>query len=253
MELEIQNITLGYKDASSPLIRGVSLTATEGELIGLVGRNGSGKSTLLRAIAATQRPSSGDVLLSGESIYTLSPDELSRLISFVNTASVGIPHLRVHEVVALGRAPYTGWLGRLADEDQAIVERSLDQVGMTSFWNKEIERLSDGERGRVMIARALAQDTPIMLLDEPTAFLDMPNRYLIEMLLGELAHTTAKTVIFSTHDLSSAMRLCDRMWVLSPEGITQGSPTELISCGAFDVIFKSTPLRMEHGQIVFDK
>lgn len=251
MMLEIKDLTLGY-DSDPMLVGGVSLTANGGELIGLVGRNGVGKSTLLRAIAATQRPRGGDVLLGGESVFDMQADELARCVSFVSTGAVGVAHLLVREVVAMGRAPYTGWLGRLGDEDRRVVAHSLDLVGMSHFADKEITRLSDGERGRVMIARALAQDTPIMLLDEPTAFLDMPNRYLVEMLLGQLAHATGKTVIFSTHDLSSALGLCDSMWVLAPEGVSCGTPDELIARGAFDVIFRGTPLRMEGDRVVFE-
>lgn len=253
MRLEIENITLGYSQRHAEtrlLAEQLSLAAPEGELIALLGRNGVGKSTLLRVLAGVRPPMKGRVLLGGSDIAAMPPAERSRKIAFVTTEQVAVAHLRVHEVVAMGRAPYTGWLGTLAPEDRRVVDESLERVGMTGFRDKALESLSDGERQRVMIARALAQDTPLMLLDEPTAFLDLPNRYQIALLLRELAHGTGKTVIFSSHDLSTAVQLCDALWVMTPGGVAAGAPEDLMLSGALNAMFGQTPLTLSPEGVV---
>lgn len=253
MRLEIEHITLGYSQRHAEtrlLAEQLSLAAPEGELIALLGRNGVGKSTLLRVLAGVRPPMKGRVLLGGSDIAAMPSAELARKIAFVTTEQVAVAHLRVHEVVAMGRAPYTGWLGTLAPEDRRVVDESLERVGMTGFRDKALESLSDGERQRVMIARALAQDTPLMLLDEPTAFLDLPNRYQIALLLRELAHGTGKTVIFSSHDLSTAVQLCDALWVMTPGGVAAGAPEDLMLSGALNAMFGQTPLTLSPEGVV---
>lgn len=253
MELQIENLALGYvqRHAETRLLAGrLTLAAPEGELIALLGRNGVGKSTLLRALAGVAAPLKGRVLLGGKEIAAMTAHERARRIAFVTTEHVAVAHLRVHEVVAMGRAPYTGWFGTLSAEDERIVGESLERVGMGTFRDKALESLSDGERQRVMIARALAQDTPLMLLDEPTAFLDLPNRYQIALLLRELAHGTGKTVIFSSHDLSTAVQLCDALWVMTPGGVAAGAPEDLMQSGALDAMFGSTPLTLSPEGVV---
>lgn len=249
MALEIKDITLGYKGGKT-LVGGLSLRAPQGELIALLGRNGVGKSTLLRVLAGVQAPLKGAVVLDGHLVLTMTAADRARRVAFVTTEPVSVAHLRVHEVVAMGRAPYTGWFGTLAAEDERIVAESLARVGMAEFRDKTVDSLSDGERQRVMIARALAQDTPLMLLDEPTAFLDLPNRYQIALLLRRLAHETGKTVIFSSHDLSTAMQLCDALWVMSPAGVAAGAPEDLVRSGALEVIFGGTPLVLSAEGVV---
>lgn len=242
--LSIKNLTLGYKE-SRILIDNLSLTAPDGDLIALVGRNGAGKSTLLRSLAGLVPPLSGDIEIDGHNIKSYSPAEIAELISFVSTEPVAVNHLSVFDVVALGRSPYTNWIGSLSESDREIVAESLDMVGMEHFAEKTIDRLSDGERQRVMIARALAQDTPIILLDEPTAFLDLPNRYEIALLLGSLARKFSKTVIFSTHDLSIGIRLCDAMWVVGPDAVHSGSPEDLMLNGVINSIFDGSSVEFD--------
>lgn len=253
MKLQIENITLGYTQRHAVtrlLAEKLSLAAPEGELIALLGRNGVGKSTLLRALAGVAAPLKGRILLGGEEIAAMTAHERAGKIAFVTTEHIAVAHLRVHEVVAMGRAPYTGWFGTLSAEDERIVGESLERVGMGAFRDKTLESLSDGERQRVMIARALAQDTPLMFLDEPTAFLDLPNRYQIALLLRELAHGTGKTVIFSSHDLSTAVQLCDALWVMTPGGVSAGAPEDLMRSGALDAMFGSTPLTLSPEGVV---
>lgn len=242
--LEVRGLTLGYRGGRT-LVRGLNVCSMGGHLTALVGRNGVGKSTLLRVMAGICRPLAGDVLLQGRSVFGLKSSELARHISFVSTEQISVAHLMVWDVVAMGRSPYTGWFGVLSDEDRGVVRRALCSVGMDDFADKSLDSLSDGERARVMIARALAQDTPLMLLDEPTAFLDLPNRYQIALLLKNLAHDTGKSIIFSSHDLSTAVELCDSLWVMSEQGVECGEPYALVERGAFEPIFRGTDLVMD--------
>lgn len=204
----LDHISLGYD--RRPLLEQVDVAFARGELTGLVGRNGTGKSTLLRAIAGLHKPLAGRILIDGRPLRRLD----ARLIAFVSTEKVSVDNLRVADVVGLGRAPYTDWLGTLTDDDRGYVDRALHLVGMQAFADQPLQRLSDGERQRVMIARALAQQTPIILLDEPTAFLDLPNKYEICLLLRTLAHDQGRTILFSTHDLGLALEFCDTLAIL---------------------------------------
>ena len=205
--IKLENISLGY--GSRRLLDNASATFEHGTLTALLGRNGAGKSTLLRAIASLGNLDGGTVSLGGDDIKRLHPEQIARLVSFVTTDKVRIPNLTCQDVVALGRAPYTNWIGRMQDIDREIVAEALAAVGMSDFANKTMDAMSDGECQRVMIARALAQQTPIILLDEPTAFLDLPTRHEICSLLHRLAHEDGKTILFSTHDLDIAMSQCD--------------------------------------------
>ena len=180
--IEIRNLKLGYD--TKILMQSGNVDIPQGELIGLIGRNGVGKSTLLRCISGIEQPLAGSILVAGEQIETMSPAQRAKIVSFVATENVRINGLRVRDVVGFGRSPYTDWFGRMSDEDNQIVTQALESVMMQSFSEKSIDTLSDGERQRVMIARALAQDTPVVLLDEPTAFLDIPNKYQITKLLS---------------------------------------------------------------------
>lgn len=244
MSYEIRNITLGYSE-NQPLLRDFSLDVLSGQLIALVGRNGIGKSTLLRTLAGTARPMAGDVLMDGNSIFSMKSSQLAKYIAFVNTEIITVEHLKVWDVVSFGRSPYTNWAGALSDEDEAIVTQAIRDVGVSHLKSAKINRLSDGERQRVMVARAIAQQTPIILLDEPTAFLDIPNRYQIAMLLHEIACKQNKTVLYSSHDLATAIKLCDAIWVMSPDGVTSGTPPELAANEAYNVMFEGTPLTFD--------
>ena len=205
--IRLENIKLGY--GTRTLLDGVSTTFERGSLTALLGRNGAGKSTLLRAIAALGRIDGGSIYLCDKNASTIDAEQIARHISFVTTDKVRIANLACEDVVALGRAPYTNWIGRLQEVDREIVADALAAVGMSNFARKSMDAMSDGECQRVMIARALAQQTPIILLDEPTAFLDLPTRHEVCALLRRLAHEEGKTIIFSTHDLDIAMAQCD--------------------------------------------
>ncbi|MDR2885897.1 MAG: ABC transporter ATP-binding protein [Rikenellaceae bacterium] len=247
--IQLHGLSLGYPGRT--LFTGADIGFGWGEFTALVGRNGTGKSTLLRTIAGLMKPLAGEISIDGKPLQSLDPRRVAAMISFVSTDEVRVTNLRVQDVVGLGRAPYTNWIGRLTAGDRTHVERALSLVGMSDFAAKGMDTLSDGERQRVMIARALAQDTPIILLDEPTAFLDLPNRYEICLLLRDLAHRQGKSIIFSTHDLNIALEMCDTLAVIEAEGFHYGTADQLVASGAIQRLFEGTQLRFdEHGRTV---
>ncbi len=233
--IRFDNITLGY--GKRTLIEGLSAEVRRGELTALVGRNGTGKSTLLRAIAQLGEVLSGDIVLDGKKISSLSPADMASMVAFVTTDKVRIANLRCRDVVDLGRAPYTNWIGRMQEQDVAIVDEALAAVGMSDYADKTMDRMSDGECQRIMIARALAQQTPIILLDEPTAFLDMPNRYELCTLLRRLAHQEQKCILFSTHELDIALSLCDAIALIAPPEIHILPTEEMVHSGHIERLF----------------
>lgn len=236
----LKNLSLGY--SSRLLLDDISAEVRRGELTALVGRNGTGKSTLLRAIAGLGERLGGSILIDGASLNDITPDKMAKMVAFVTTDKVRIANLRCRDVVALGRAPYTNWIGRMQGEDVTIVEQALSAVGMLAYADKTMDCMSDGECQRIMIARALAQQTPIILLDEPTAFLDMPNRYELCTLLRELAHNEGKTILFSTHELDIAISLCDSIALIAPPKLHLLPTTEMVESGHIERLFSTEGL-----------
>jgi iron complex transport system ATP-binding protein len=216
----------------------VSLQA--GELVCLLGPNGAGKSTLLRSLAGMQPPIAGEVKLLENDIYKLPPQELAKLLSLVLTEKIDVGMLSAYALVSMGRYPYTDWWGKLTPEDEDIINWAIKSVGAVNLAPRNVSELSDGERQKIMIARALAQSPMVMLLDEPTAFLDLPRRVEIMQLLRQLARDTNQAILLSTHDLDLALRLADKIWLLGTNGILHvGAPEDLILSGAFADTFKS--------------
>lgn len=205
--IKLENISLAY--GSRTILRDVSLHLRAGELCALVGRNGAGKSTLLRALT-----SHTDTRINGKPLGNTSPEQLAQSVAIVTTERIRIENLLVEDLVALGRAPYTNWVGHLQDIDREIVSDAIKAVGMEDFTHRDTSSLSDGELQRVMIARAIAQQTPIILLDEPTAFLDIPTRFEVCRLLADLAHRSGKCILFSTHDIDAALPVCDSFAII---------------------------------------
>lgn len=241
--VQLHGLTLGYGDRI--LFRNADIGFGWGEFTALIGRNGTGKSTLLRTIAALAKPMKGYITVNGRRLDSMSRRDTAGLISFVSTDEVRVENLRVSDVVSLGRAPYTNWVGSLTEEDKKRVSHALTLVGMQKFAGKSIDTLSDGERQRVMIARALAQDTPIILLDEPTAFLDLPNKYEIGLLLRRLAHEEGKCIIFSTHDFSIALELCDTIAMIDAGRFYHGTTDMLVESGVLGRLFDNTALEFD--------
>lgn len=247
--LQISDVTIGYtaKNRLNVIQTSLNLTAEEGELIVLVGKNGCGKSTLIRSIACLQPIYGGRITLNGKNLTELSPAKRARLLSIVLTEQQSVASFTVKELISIGRDPYTGWLGKLTDKDIKIVSEAAELTYLKGFEYRNIHELSDGERQRVFIARALAQDTPMIILDEPTSHLDLPNRINILLLLQKLARDTGKTIIISTHELETAMQVADKLWIMENRGgVTVGIPEDMVLNGSFDKVF-------HHHNYEFDK
>lgn len=227
--IEIKDFTLPVQKRL--LLDDVNAAMSAGTLVALIGRNGAGKSTFLRAIAGLNRNYQGDIYIAGKNLKDISPLQLARSVSFVTTERVRIPNLRCRDVVAIGRSPFTNWIGRLSDEDEEIIGKSLNMIGMDQFAMRTMDTMSDGECQRVMISRALAQSTPIIMLDEPTSFLDLPARYELVELLKRLAHEESKLILFSTHELDIAMKLADRIALIADGDLYYESPEQLRESG----------------------
>lgn len=242
--LHIRNLSIGY--GNSIVASNLSAIIPSGELICLLGSNGTGKSTLMRSICGFQPILGGLVVIDNREIHQLNEKELSRQIAVVLTDRVIVPNATVQELVGYGRSPYTGMLGRLNAMDKIIVSRAMDECGIIHKKDSLLTSLSDGERQKAFIAKAIAQDTPLIILDEPTAFLDLPARVEIMQLLRDIANTSGKSILMSTHDLDLALQLSDRLWLLQNGGpLITGSPEDLLLQNAFQTMF-------QHKGIVFD-
>jgi iron complex transport system ATP-binding protein len=248
--LNLENLHVGYKSGSSnqKCIAGpINARMHAGELICLLGPNGSGKSTLIRTIAGLQSPLEGDAELDGVNVKKLKPAELARKLSLVLTDSVRSGNLDVYSLISLGRYPYSGWLGRLNAKDRKIIRWAIESTNTEQFIDRKVNQLSDGECQKVMLARALAQDTPLIILDEPTAHLDLPSRIELMRLLHQLARDTNKGILLSTHELDLALQVADKIWLLkSDRTLESGTPEDLVLNGVFESAF------VKEG-ILFDK
>ena len=237
----LKNLSIGYRTKNSTRIVAESINATirSGELTCLLGANGVGKSTLLRTLSAFQPKLGGEIVIRSresadrsQEIETFSDKELSRIIGVVLTEKPDIKNMTVRELVALGRSPYTGFWGTLHEEDWQVVEEAIDAVRIGSLRERMVHTLSDGERQKVMIAKALAQQTPVIFLDEPTAFLDFPSKVEMMQLLRRLAIEAQKTIFLSTHDFELALQVADRLWLMEKQKLNVGTSQELAENGA---------------------
>lgn len=238
--IELRNLTTGYrlKKHEKVISRQLNATLKEGQMTCMLGPNGAGKSTLLRTLAAFQPSLGGEITINHRPLGKYSSKELARLISVVLTDNSGIKNMTAWEVVAMGRSPYTGFWGKLNEKDKKMVEKCLGWVGITSLANRKMQTLSDGERQKVMIAKAIAQETPIILFDEPTAYLDYPSKVSMMLLLHRLAKALKKTIFLSTHDLEHALQVADNIWLVDREkGLTTGMPEDLCASGKIEEYF----------------
>lgn len=242
------NLTAGYRSGANvtEVISEASLQLRSGEVTCLLGANGAGKSTLLRTLCGQQPPLAGRVLINGCEISSLRPKETARLISVVYTERTHAGGLTVEETVGLGRQPYTGFFGRIDDDDRTVIDDSLSAVGISSLRYRYLATLSDGERQKVMIARALAQQTPLMLLDEPTSFLDVASRLEVMDLLARLAAGKGKAILLSTHDVAPAISVASSLWLVMPDKrIVTGPADKLIAEGAMDRLFQGRAIHFD--------
>lgn len=234
----LKDLCIGYrgKNGTRKVAEHINAAILSGELTCLLGANGVGKSTLLRTLSAFQPALSGDILISGSPLTSISDKELSRMISVVLTEKPDIRNMTVRELVALGRSPYTGFWGTLHEDDWQVVDEAIDVVRISSLRERMVHTLSDGERQKVMIAKALAQQTPTIFLDEPTAFLDFPSKVEMMQLLRRLAIEAQKTIFLSTHDFELAVQVADKLWLMEKNEtfckLNVGTPQQLAQEGA---------------------
>ncbi|MGQ2982537.1 ABC transporter ATP-binding protein [Flavobacterium sp.] len=245
--LATENLGIGYAGkVIATIAKGIDIYLKEGSLTALIGANGIGKSTLLRTLTGIQRPLSGSVLLNGKDLFSYQPKELAKNLSIVLTEGLPPSNLTVFELVALGRQPYTNWLGSLSGEDLAQVQKALQLTQIGHLSDKKHHEISDGQFQKVLIARALAQDTPLIILDEPTTHLDLLHKVNLLRLLKELAANAGKCILYSTHDLDLALQMSDEIIVMNGKLTIQGTPQYLIDQKVIDTLF-------DDPDIVFDR
>nr|WP_321223124.1 ABC transporter ATP-binding protein [uncultured Psychroserpens sp.] len=237
--LKTKQLSIGYKTkkGTSVIADNINLDLKQGELIGLVGANGIGKSTLLRTLSAIQKPLNGVIEINNNTLENYAALDLAKTMSLVLTEQLMAKNLSVYELVALGRQPYTNWVGNLSEKDISAVKKAIEQTNLTNLKHRKCFELSDGQLQKVMIARALAQDTDLIILDEPTTHLDMYHKAYILKLLQKLAQETNKTILFSSHEIDLAIQLCDTMIVMTKDKVVSNSPCHLIEQGVFETLF----------------
>lgn len=238
--LTTSNLCVGYssKKEIKTIASNINLTLKKGELIALIGANGIGKSTLLRTLIGIQPPLSGAVILNGKNILDYDSISFAQNLSIVLTEKLPPSNLTVFEIIALGRQPYTNWLGNLTDNDISKINEAMELTQITPLADKKHYEISDGQLQNVLVARALAQDTPLIILDEPTTHLDLLHKVSLFKLLKKLAKDTNKCILFSTHDIDMAIQISDEMIIMTEENVVQDQPCNFISKGNFDTLFK---------------
>ncbi len=256
--LTTSSLSIGYligKNREILLHKGINLELHAGEITCLLGPNGSGKSTLIRTLCGLQNSLAGSVSINGKQVDNTLPGDLSKLVSVVLTGQLDISNMSVFGVVAFGRSPYTGFFGALNEHDRNVVEKSIQSIGIGQLQHRKFETLSDGEKQKVLIAKSLAQETPIILLDEPTAFLDFPGKVEIMQLLRKAAWEHNKAVLLSTHDINLALQFADCMWLMGKDKpIATGVPEDLVLSGEVAAFFDKEKVRFEpeSGNFIFD-
>ena len=263
ISVECKELTIGYKAKRTgfrEVAADINAELYGGRLTSLIGSNGIGKSTLLRTLSAFQPPLAGDVLVQGKSLRRYTNKELSRLIGVVLTERPALQNMSVRELVGLGRSPYTGFWGKLTAADEDIVTEAINDVGIENLQHRMIQTLSDGERQKVMIAKALAQQTPVIFLDEPTAFLDYPSKVEVMQLLHRLTRQSGKTIFLSTHDIELALQLSDILWLMSKTDtapstdaslsqLTIGTPQQLAQSDALTAFIERKGITFDRTQL----
>lgn len=247
--VKIEELSIGY---NSPIIAPISATINSGELIGIIGRNGQGKSTLLKTLAGIQPSISGSIKYNEKELSAISSKELSKLIGLVLTNKIQLNNTTVYDFVAYGRYPYTNWIGTETKEDKIIIEKAISLCEIEPLKDKNYHELSDGEKQKVNIARVIAQNTPIILLDEPTAHLDLVNKLELFKLLKKLSTELNKSIIISTHQIELALQLCDTIWMIAEEKCFIDEPKKLISDGQITKLFAGQGIVFNENTNSFD-
>lgn len=242
------NLSIGYtsKKQGQSIAENLNLNLESGQLIALVGANGIGKSTLLRTLSRIQKPLSGTITLNDQDLFSYEPLVVAKNLSLVLTEKLPPSNLTVFELIALGRQPYTNWLGKLSDDDLEKINQAIALTHIEHLVDKKHHEISDGQLQIVLIARALAQDTALIILDEPTTHLDLHHKVSIFKLLKKLSQETNKCILFSTHDIDLAIQLSDEMIVMTEGSVIQDQPCNLISRGIFDTLFNDTSITFDN-------
>lgn len=251
--LRAENLRIGYLLGKKEIkvCDGMNFELKRGELVALLGPNGAGKSTLLRTLSSSLQPLSGNVFYSGRLLKNISQRDLSRKISVVLTDHTQAGGLTVSELVSLGRQPYTGFFGRLKARDLRLVDEAINSVGLSFKSNSYMAELSDGERQKAMIAKALVQETDVLLLDEPAAFLDVASKLELMALLRQIAVERDCAVLFSSHDVEQALTLSDKLWLMSRDGLLCGGTEDMVLQGHLSELFRSNNVRFDLGSGVY--
>jgi iron complex transport system ATP-binding protein len=251
--LHTENLSIGYhkKHGDITVASGIGLSFEKGKLISLIGPNGIGKSTLLRTLTGIQKPLSGVVLLNEKKIADYRPSELAQQLSLVLTEKLPPSNLTVFELIALGRQPYTNWIGKLTEADLEKIREAMMLTETTALTDKKHYEISDGQLQKVLIARALAQDTPLIVLDEPTTHLDLQHKVSLFRLLKKLAADAGKCILFSTHDIDMAIQLSDEMVLMYDNKTIQGKPNDFIANNAFNDLFPDHGIRFDAEKVKF--
>lgn len=254
MEKSISNIVLktidlsiGYQRKKEEVLvaEGINLEIRKGELVAVIGVNGAGKSTLLKTLSGILQPIKGEVFISGNKLTSIEHEDLARTVSLVLTEQFLSKNLKVAELIALGRQPYTNWIGTLTQNDLKKVMEAMKLVDIESVKNKKCHELSDGQFQKVLIARALAQDTPLIILDEPTNHLDLYHKAYVLKLLQKLSKETEKAILFASHEINLAVQLCDRLIIIKDGKTLSGKPQELVKSDAFKDLFPGDLIRFD--------
>lgn len=246
--IKIESLSTGYRGKNNVTIvaRDINATIHGGELTCLLGPNGAGKSTLLRTLSAFLPPIKGDITIMGRNLKDYSDKEFSKTIGVVLTEKTDLRNMSVEDLIGLGRSPYTGFWGTLHEIDRKIVDQAIEMVGIGPLKDRMIQTLSDGERQKVMIAKALAQQTPVIFLDEPTAFLDFPSKVELMQLLHSLSRSTGKIIFLSTHDLELALQIADTIWLMDRDkGVVIGTPDKLAKDGSLNSFFAQRDIKFD--------
>ncbi len=247
--LKTENLSIGYlkKKIATSIASNINIELNKGELVALVGANGVGKSTFLKTLTKLQKPLSGSVFISAKNTKLILPSEFAKKVSLVLTEPMANKHLTVYELIALGRQPYLNWIGKLTKIDINAIEQAIEQTNISHIKHKFCYELSDGQLQIVMIARAIAQQTPIIILDEPTVHLDLNHKANILNVLKQLVKTGGKTILFSSHEIDLVTQLCDKLMVMTTNKIDLDTPKNHIKKGSFNTLFSSDLIHFDHA------
>ncbi len=252
--LETRNLTVGYakQNVAMPVASNININIQPGRLVCIIGANGVGKSTLLRTISGLQAKLSGEITIDGNEISVINPSNLAKYMSVVLTDRIPTGNMTVRELISIGRQPYTNWIGKLNADDHLKIDDAISMTDIAHLSNRKFYEISDGQLQAVLIARALAQDTPMIVLDEPSTHLDLVHKASLFRLLRTLAHDHRKAVLFSTHDIELAIRACDEVIVMTDERVIQEDVDSFIANKTFDRIFADSGISFDANNFKFN-